>query len=119
MYGLANYEQPLISRIIADSGASIIGVSQDVSRSNFTFLAGQLGCGNMNATGELACMRKVDATTLAQTLSNYTNSGAVPAIRFVPVDDGKTAFGNATARILEGKVANIVSSMLFLTPKNP
>jgi hypothetical protein len=95
--------------LISDSGAAGLVSSGDTAKSNFTFLAGQVGCGGLNDTAELACMRGVNASFLENTLSNYIISGAKPSISFTPFPDNKTAFSNPSDRASRGLVAKIVS----------
>ncbi|PQE07358.1 chlorogenic acid esterase precursor protein [Rutstroemia sp. NJR-2017a WRK4] len=106
-YAYSYPEDPIVAGIIADSGAPSLLNSQDKIQSNFTFLAGLVGCGDLNSTEELSCVRKVPAQTLENALSWYSSNGTKPAISFGPVQDEKIVFSNYTARALSGKVAKI------------
>lgn len=112
LYGYAYPTDPIVSSLICDSGSANLLGSTDTTQSNFTFLAGVVGCGNLDADPELACMRNVSATVIENALSNYAISGQKPAIAFTPFPDNKTAFGNTTDRAVRGLVAKIVSLVM-------
>ncbi|KAF2096315.1 carboxylesteras-like protein [Rhizodiscina lignyota] len=105
MYSYAYPDDPIISGGICDSGTAEISGSKDVEHTNFTFLAKRVGCDDANGAAELDCMRKVPATKLEQSLVDYINSHATPALSFVPVLDNKTIWANYTDRALKGQVA--------------
>ena len=109
IYGYAYPDDPIISSLICDSGSANLLGSVDAAQTNFTFLAGLVGCGNLAPQSELDCMRNVPATTLENALSNYGISGAKPSIAFTPFPDNVTAFSNSTDRAVRGLVAKIVS----------
>lgn len=110
-YGYAYPEDPIVSSLICDSGAATIVGSSDLAQTNFTFLAGLVGCKDLDPQAEVACMRTVPAVTLENALSYYVISKATPPISFVPVGDNVTAFSNTTDRALRGLVAKIVRSL--------
>lgn len=114
-YGYAWPKDPIVSSLICDSGAAGLVSSADTIQSNFTFLAGKVGCGGLNDTAELACMRGVNATVLENTLSNYLISGVKPSISFTPFPDNKTSFSNPSDRASRGLVAKIVSAIYLST----
>ena len=105
-YSYAYPENPIVAALIADSGAPGIIDNKDYAHTNFTFLAGRVGCGGLSSTEEISCMRNVSAQTLQAALSTYSGP---PSISFMPSVDNKTVFANWTERALEGKVAKIVS----------
>jgi carboxylesterase type B len=107
-YGYAYPKDPIVSSLIADSGSANILASQDKAQTNFTFLAGLVGCGNLEPQPELNCVREVSATSLENALSNYQISGVRPSIAFTPFPDNITIFSNTTDRALKGLVAKIV-----------
>ena len=77
----------------------------DVSHSNFSFVAGKMGCGgDRNASEELACMRKVPAKKIVEFVGRYNdgNNGSMPSLSFGPVPDGKVVFSNYTQRYING-----------------
>jgi carboxylesterase type B len=119
MYSYAYPSEPIISSMICDSGAATILISNDYAHSNFIFLAGLVGCGELNTDAELACMRAVPAQTLENALSNYVISKATPSISFAPIADNRTVFSNNTDRAERGLVAKIVSSFPSSQPFNP
>jgi carboxylesterase type B len=112
IYGYAWPDDPIVSSLICDSGAAGLLGSGDNQHTNFTFLAGLVGCSGLDAQTELSCVRNVSATTLENALSNYSINGTKPAISFTPFPDNKTAFSNTTDRAVRGLVAKIVSDVL-------
>jgi hypothetical protein len=100
--------------LICDSGSANLVGSVDAAQSNFTFLAGLVGCSNLAPAPELACVRNVSAITLENALSNYLISGVKPTISFTPFFDNKTAFSNITDRAVRGLVAKLVGFALVL-----
>jgi carboxylesterase type B len=100
---------PIVAGLIADSGSPGIAGSADLAQTNFTYLAGLVGCKNESDTARLSCVRKVPARNLENTLSYYTGNATTPKISFGPVPDNKTIFTNWTSRIEQGQIAKIVS----------
>jgi hypothetical protein len=115
MYGYAYHQDPIVSSLICDSGSGNLLKSADAAQSNFTFLAGLVGCGGLAPDPELTCVRKVPAAKLKNALSSYAISGAKPSISFIPFPDNKTAFSNLTDRAINGLVARIVSKSCLWT----
>lgn len=109
-------EDPIVSALIADSGSVGILGNEDYAQSNFTFLAGLVGCKNMSASDELNCVKQVPAITLENALSWYTGNDTTPSLDFTPAVDNKTVFQDWTQRILDGKIANTVSIIRPFTP---
>ncbi|KAK1976777.1 Alpha/Beta hydrolase protein [Colletotrichum cereale] len=102
MYGYAWVEDPIVSALIADSGAATTLTGNADQGATFSKFAGFLGCGNLTTEEELSCMQHVDASTIQQVLSfGGTGTG------FRPVSDGLTAFTNSSQRLLEGKFADV------------
>jgi hypothetical protein len=85
-----------------------------VTHTNFTFLAGLVGCKGLSPKKELSCVRKVPAQTLENALSYYSGNDTIPSISFKPVIDNKTAFSNWTERVLDGKIAKTVSTQILI-----
>ncbi|KAJ5657386.1 chlorogenic acid esterase precursor [Penicillium longicatenatum] len=98
-------EDPIVAGLIADSGGPTIITNTDITHTNFTFIAGLVGCGNLSADKELRCVRKVPAQTLENALSFYNGNGTKPSVSFTPILDNKTVFANYTQRIVDGKIA--------------
>lgn len=101
-------DDPIVAALIAESGGPTIMDNQDTKHTNFTFLAGLVGCSGLDAAAELSCVRKVPAQTLENALSYYSGNGTEPSLSFVPAVDNKTAFANWTQQALDGKIAKIV-----------
>ncbi|OQN96764.1 hypothetical protein B0A48_17188 [Cryoendolithus antarcticus] len=108
LYAYAWASDPIITGSISDSGVAGVAGGGDIAQTNFTSLAGLVGCGNSASDdAEIACVRKVDAVTLEKTLSNYINAGVGPKLSFTPVPDGITVFSNYSDRAAKGLVAKI------------
>ncbi|KAH7035827.1 Alpha/Beta hydrolase protein [Microdochium trichocladiopsis] len=100
-YGYAYPKDPIVTGLIADSGAA--GVASGAGGPTaFSTFAGFVGCGNLAAKEQLACLQKVDAKQIQQTLS-FGNTGT----RFTPGADNVTSFANYTERIQKGLIANL------------
>ncbi|RAL12687.1 carboxylesterase [Aspergillus homomorphus CBS 101889] len=105
LYTYSYPDDPIVAAVAADSGAPGIVSFQDYAHTNFTFLAGLVGCGGLNSSSaELSCVRGVPAKTIQNALSTYSGT---PSISFKPSVDNVTVFANWTQRALEGKVAKI------------
>ncbi|KAH8880180.1 alpha/beta-hydrolase [Thozetella sp. PMI_491] len=100
LYGYAYYSNPIIVGAIAHSGSATMLIANDTSHTMFTSLAGQVGCGNLTAQAELACVQNVPASAVLNAMST------IPSL-FVPAPDNITAFTPATAaeRAATGKLA--------------
>lgn len=94
---------PIVHAFIADSGAFLSRGSIDATHSNFTALAGMVGCGRLDTTEELRCMQEVDARVPEDTLSTSNTS-----MRSSPSADGPTLFSNYTGRMAQGNMSKIV-----------
>lgn len=101
-------EDPIVNALIADSGAPTIIRNRDVAQSNFTFLAGLVGCDEGDDVEILSCVREVPAQTLENALSYYSGNNSSPSLAFTPIVDDKTVFSNYTQRGLEGRIADTV-----------
>ncbi|OCL09500.1 para-nitrobenzyl esterase [Glonium stellatum] len=100
-YNFAYPNDPIVSGLIMDSGTALLpSGTTDPFHSNFTFVAGQFGCGNLSAEAELACMRNVSQADIESFLRSYGDSGKSPALSFNPVVDNRTKFANFTSRAL-------------------
>lgn len=111
-YNFAYPEDPIVSSLIMDSGTALLPLStvgiNDITHSNFTFVAGQLGCGNLSPDAEISCMRNVSETSIEGFLETYGDNGTQPPISFIPIIDNRTRFANYTARALAKDFAHIV-----------
>ncbi|WYZ43725.1 hypothetical protein EsH8_VII_000161 [Colletotrichum jinshuiense] len=102
MYGYAWFEDPIVSGLIADSGAASTLTVSDPGHTTFTKFSSFVGCGNLTAEQELSCVQGVDAETIQQVLS-FGGTGT----SFRPVVDELTAFANSSERLLDGKFAKV------------
>ncbi|KUJ09773.1 chlorogenic acid esterase precursor [Mollisia scopiformis] len=108
-YQFAHPDDPIVAGVICDSGTALpisFAVSPSTSGlyTDFTLLAGHLGCGNLSATAELACMRNVSADTIEGFLTSYTGT---PTLSFGAIADNKTVFANYTQLFNEGMTAKM------------
>ncbi|KAK8082796.1 Acetylcholinesterase [Apiospora saccharicola] len=102
-FAYAHYSDPIVSGLIADSGAASMLLK--TPHSGFSTLATMVGCGGgdlgkKDPEAELACMQAIDANVLEDTLS--ANS-----LSFTPVADNVTAFADTTERLARGLIAQL------------
>jgi len=106
LYTYAYPSDPIVTGLIMDSGTAQ-GISATVAaaadHSSFSTVAAAFGCGNLTSdpSAELACVRNVNATALANYIASHTN------LSWRPVANNITVFPNNTARGLAGQQANI------------
>jgi carboxylesterase type B len=113
-YSFVYPENPIAAGMSLDSGTAFSDItSSDTVQTNFTFVAENVGCSGFDSdsSGLLKCMRGVDALKINDFIARYSESAQQPGIGFVPVIDNKTVFSNYTERMLQGKQANIVSTL--------
>lgn len=107
----AFYNDPIAHAYFLQSGTVFSGSAvADTTFSNFSFVAQHLGCNSTsvgNGTAELDCMRRVPFAQISNFIGKYGDSGATPALSFLPVIDERIIFSNYTARASEGKVARL------------
>lgn len=112
-YNFAYPKDTIVPSLIMDSGTALLPLSMigshDTKHSNFTFVAGQLGCGDLSPQDELACMRKVSAANIEDFVEVYQDKGTQPPISFIPAIDNRTRFEDYTARALAKDFAQIAS----------
>ncbi|PVH75488.1 carboxylesterase, partial [Cadophora sp. DSE1049] len=128
-YNFAYPRDPIVKGLIMNSGTAHLDqlVSPDISRSNFTFVASNVGCANQtDAAAELACMRNVKAEVIEDFVHAYEDSGVSPSITFSPTVDEKVVFGNYTERAEMGAlstlpaiIGNTANEGMFLAPYLP
>lgn len=111
-YAFVYAEDPIVNSFMMDSGTELSVAFTEPLHSNFTFVAGKVGCGGLQAGEELECMRKVPAADIATFLKEYADSGSQPAYSFWPVVDDKFVFGDYGKLYQEGKLAKIVCVLL-------
>ena len=113
-YGFAYQDDPIVSGLMMDSGTELVPslVSTDQIHTNFSFVASQVGCGNLTTSKELSCMREIPAATIENFLHSYQDAGTIPEISFTPVLDNHTVFDDYYERVANGKAPKIVSWLL-------
>jgi carboxylesterase type B len=108
-YNFAYPTDPIVSGLIMDSGTALLpSGTYDPTHSNFTFVAGQFGCGKLSADAELSCMRNVSSVAIESFLKSYGDNGTQPSVSFNPVIDNRTKFANYTARALAKNFTQVV-----------
>jgi hypothetical protein len=109
-YNFAYPQDPIVSGLIMDSGTAFTPLgTNDPTHTNFTFVAGHFGCGNLSAPAELACMRKIRSREIENFLKAYQDNGTQPPISFNPVIDNRTKFANYTTRALAKGFSQVAS----------
>ncbi|CAK3971141.1 related to triacylglycerol lipase V precursor [Lecanosticta acicola] len=108
-YNYAYPDDPIVTGLIMDSGTALLPTSVNLTGESFAYVASQVGCGGLanDPVTQLACMRKVTASTIENFVANHSDSGASPSLSFQPTVDGKVIFANYTDRALAGKQAKI------------
>ncbi|KAJ4402997.1 hypothetical protein N0V85_005187, partial [Neurospora sp. IMI 360204] len=105
---------PIVDAVIMDSGNELTPLVKnfDVAHLGFTRIAGKVGCGNLTAAGELACMRSSNVTAEAiekalQTTNEEAGTDITKFLFFTPVVDNRTVFPDYAARSMAGEIANV------------
>ena len=107
-YSYTYRDDPIVNSLIMDSGNEFIDIlTKDPAHANFTFLASQFSCGNLDPAAELSCMRRVDAFAIEDFMRVYSDNGQVPIITFSPIVDNSTVFANYTTLAEAGKIAHL------------
>lgn len=102
-FNFAYPNDPIVHGLIMDSGSAWLPIITDnPNHTNFTFVAEHFGCGNLTATDEIQCMRKVSSRDIIAFLENRDNSDTMPPLTFYPVVDNRTTFANYTERATSG-----------------
>lgn len=106
----AFYKDPIASAYYLMSG-TVFSASpiMDKAYSNFTFVAQHVGCadGGNGSVSVLECMRAVPFEDISNFVGRYGDSGATPALSFLPVADDRLVFSDYAARASAGKVARL------------
>lgn len=109
-FAYAWWNNPLVQGLIIQSGA--VGnnkVTYSEGTSNFSYVAGQVGCGSQNKDEELRCMQSVDAERILQVYEKYNASeNGGKSLGFGASVDEETIFSNFSERRDRGLVAKIV-----------
>jgi carboxylesterase type B len=100
---------PIAAGFLMSSGTALLPniATSDRLHSNFTFVASHLGCGGLNASEEVSCMRKVSVADIENFVGQYQDNSSLfdisqPPIRFTPVPDEVLVFSNYTERYAKG-----------------
>ncbi|CCC11713.1 hypothetical protein SMACR_04696 [Sordaria macrospora] len=106
--------KPIVNTFIMDSGNELtpLAHSLDAAQLGFTRIAVEVGCGNLTAAEELACMKSSNVTadaiiTALQTENAAAGTDFTKVLFFTPVIDNATVFPDYTARSLAGEVAKV------------
>lgn len=109
-YSYAFKDDPIVNSVIMHSGNEFVDIlTRDPVHANFTFVASNVGCGGLDPSEELSCMREVDAFAIRDLIKSYTDSGATPILTFSPVIDGNTVFENYVGLAQAGEIAHLPS----------
>lgn len=97
------------------SGTAFLGLAaSDPEHSNFTFAASNLGCGGLNPSAELECMRTVPFHDLQNFIGKYAQNSTPLSFSVLPlIPDDTIVFKNYTERYAQGaysKLPAIVSN---------
>ncbi|KAI9155638.1 Cholinesterase [Paramyrothecium foliicola] len=107
-YSYSYRHDPIVNSLIMGSSNEYVDVlTRDPAHGNFSFVAAQMGCGNLNPQEELSCMRRVDAFTIQDLMQKHLEAGTTPLLTFSPIIDSKTVFDNYTALAEAGTIAKI------------
>lgn len=114
MYNYAWHNDPIVAGLIMDSGTafteSALGTGAEPRYSNFSYVAGQVGCGGgQSHQEELVCMKKVDAGAIEQVIADEVNGGSLEGLAFGTSADDRVVFSEYTDRALQGKLTRVVS----------
>jgi len=99
---------PIVAGVISDSGNALTiesDIVDSTNHSSFARAASRLGCGNLSAANELACMRKVPAHKIKVYMQAFPGeAGAVDDdVSFVTIVDNMTIFHDYADRIAAGQ----------------
>lgn len=111
-YNFAYPDDPIVKGIILDSSSifSYGGPPATDIGNSFTTAASHLGCGNLSASDELACMRSVNSSTIESFLKSYQDGGIMPSISFGAIADNVTVFADYIERYLNGNFSRVVNT---------
>ena len=107
IHNFAYYQDPIVNGFYMMSGTAGLQGNPDATHTNFTFVASHVGCGGLNATGEIDCMRKVPVETIQDFWSQYADNGTLPGLDFGPIPDEKIIFSNYSQRYAMGAVSKV------------
>lgn len=103
-HNFAFWDKPIVQGSFSQSGTAVKELtSSDYAKSNFTFVAKNVGCDFAeNSTKELECMQKVPMTKIENFVGQYAGK---PAIKFGPIADERFIFSDYPARAAAGKLS--------------
>lgn len=103
----AFYEDPIVTGFFGQSGTALLPIaSEDYEHTNFTFVAGQVGCDHPgDAAAELDCMRKVPWDVIEDFVGGYGDNGTQPALSFTPIADERVVFADYASRYEANQVS--------------
>lgn len=106
-YAFGYPDDPIVSGLIMDSGTAqgrSTTAAAAADHSSFSYLASQVGCGNLTSdpAGELACMRAANSSAIENVVATHTGS---PSLSFTVVSNNLTVWSNNTERALGGHIA--------------
>jgi len=102
-------EEPLAASLYMMSGTAMVNISYpDLTHSNFTFVARNLGCDfPSDPDAELECMRQVPMSLIQNFVGQYKDNATKPTMTFKPAPDERIVFFNYTTRDLNGHLPSI------------
>jgi len=107
-YTYTYIHNPIASSVILSSGNKHMDIlSRDPGYGNFTFIASQVGYGNLSPAEELACMRRFDAHAIENVIYRHSDAGRAPAVYFSPVIDERTVLSNYSAQAQAGQITRL------------
>lgn len=111
-YNYAWYHDPIVKGLIMHSGSVFAtGTSKDPSHTNFTFVAQNVGCGNLSAGEELECMRTVSWKSIIDVYERYNLNHTTGTLGSTTVVDDQTKFLDYASRTLAGKWTGLPAVM--------
>ncbi len=112
-YAYAWPDDPIVQGLIMDSGvATLIGKSA-ADTSNFTYVAGQVGCMQPDEDTMFACMQQKNGTEIIEVLNKYNASkNGGKSLGFTPAGDNETNWDSYTQLQAQGKFARLVSGFV-------
>jgi acetylcholinesterase len=115
IHNFAYRDEPIVQGYFMSSGTTFLSLaSSDETYSNFSFVASRLGCGGLNASAELDCMRIVPFHDIQNLIGQYAQNNIPLSFSQAPViTDDKIFFKNYTERYSMGaytKLPAIISN---------
>lgn len=104
IHNFAYADNPIAQGYFMSSGTVLLGLaSPDPTHSNFTFAASNLGCGGLNASAELDCMKAVSFHDIQNFIGQYAQNNTPLSFSQAPIiPDDKIFFTNYSKRYAAG-----------------